>query len=361
MSPWQQALRKAFEGERLSARECLQLTECDNLPLLGTAANRVRMRHNPEPVVTYVVGRNINYTNVCWVGCRFCAFYRRPGSPEGYVLTTDEILAKIAEMVELGGTEVLLQGGLNPRLKITWFEELFRSVKSVFRNGNVTLHALSPAEICYIARISRISLEECLIRLREAGLDSVPGGGAEILTERVRREIAPLKITADEWLDCMATAHRIGLRTTATMMYGSVDTWEDRVEHLLRLRELQDTTSGFTAFIPWSFQPGGTDLGGRRTGAHEYLKTLAISRIILDNVPHFQVSWVTQGPRIAQIGLYYGADDFGSTMMEENVVSSAGCTFRLAIEEIERIIRAAGFAPQRRNTQYERLTRLSAP
>jgi cyclic dehypoxanthinyl futalosine synthase len=295
----------------------------------------------------------VNYTNVCWVRCKFCAFYRVPGSDGGYVLPLEAILQKIEEMVDVGGTEVLLQGGLNPSLKIDWFEELFRAVKRGFADKTVTLHALSPAEAIYIARISRLTLPETLDRLRAAGLDSMPGGGAEILTDRVRREISPHKDTADEWIDCMRVAHGLGIRTTATMMYGSIDTWEDRVEHLMRIRDLQDETSGFTAFIPWSFQPDGTELGGSRASAVDYLRTVAVSRLALDNVPHMQASWVTQGPRVAQIALGYGLDDFGSTMMEENVVSAAGCRFTMPIDELERQIRAAGYEPIRRDTQYE--------
>lgn len=352
-------LEKALRGERLDVRDALELTQVPDLTILASAAHRVRLRHNPDRVVTYVVGRNINYTNVCWVRCRFCAFYRTPGSAEGYVLSYEEILRKVREMVEAGGIEILLQGGLNPRLRIEWFEDLFRAIKREYGRDGVILHALSPAELLYIARISRLSLQECLQRLRAAGLDSIPGGGAEVLTDKVRQAIAPLKTTADGWLDCMRSAHRLGIPTTATMMFGSVDTWQDRIEHLLRLRELQDETGGFTAFIPWSFQPDGTDLGGQRAGAHEYLKTLAISRIVLDNIPHFQASWVTQGARVAQISLHYGADDFGSTMMEENVVSAAGCAFVLGIEEIERVIRAAGYVPCRRTTQYKRLQEVS--
>jgi len=357
MTAWAHALAKALNGERLSAGDALALSQCNDLTLLGAAAHRMRLRHNPEPVVTYIVGRNINYTNVCWVRCRFCAFYRVPGSPEGYVLSVEEVLRKVGEMVAHGGIEILLQGGLNPRLRIEWFEELFGAIKSQYGKDGVILHALSPAEILYIAHISKLPLTECLLRLRAAGLDSIPGGGAEVLTDRVRQQIAPLKTTADEWIGCMREAHRLGIRTTATLMFGSVDTWEDRIEHLLRIRALQDETHGFTAFIPWSFQPDGTDLGGPKAGSFDYLKTLAISRIVLDNVPHFQVSWVTQGPRIAQIALTYGADDFGSTMMEENVVSSAGCVFALGVEEIERLIRAAGYEPCRRTTQYTRLGR----
>lgn len=355
MSDLPPALARAASGGRITPDEALHLAARYEPGPSAWAAHRVRLRLNPDPIVTYVVGRNINYTNVCWMRCRFCAFYRPPGSPESYVLTREELTRKVREMIEAGGVEALLQGGLNPALGIDWYEDLFRALKREFGASGLILHALSPSEIIYIAKRSRLGLRECMERLRDAGLDSIPGGGAEVLTDRVRREIAPLKTPADAWLGCMREAHALGIPTTATMMYGSVDTWEDRVEHLTRIRELQDETGGFTAFIVWPFQPDGTELGGKRTGAFEYLKTLAVSRLFLDNVPHFQASWVTQGPSIAQIALSYGADDFGSTMMEENVVSAAGCTFRLGVEEIERLIEGAGYDPCRRTTRYERL------
>lgn len=346
---------KVYRGERLNWEDGQALFHHPNLPELGELANHVRRRLNPDDVVTYIVGRNVNYTNVCWVRCKFCAFYRVPGHDEGYTLSREAIFEKIRQMVELGGIEILMQGGLNPKLKIEWYEDLFRAIKAEFGAYGVILHALSPAELIYIARISRISQEEMFHRLKEAGLDSVPGGGAEILTDRVRTEIAPFKDTADEWLDCMRTAHRCGIRSTVTMMYGSVDTWEDRLEHLMRVRELQDETGGFTAFIPWSFQPDGTELEGERASAFDYLRTVTVSRLVLDNIPHMQASWVTQGPKVAQVALEFGLDDFGSTMMEENVVSSAGCAFTMPIEEIERLIKDAGYQPMRRTTQYERL------
>ena len=353
-------LGRAWSGERLGADDLLELGTFRDLTALAACADRMRQRCNPDPIVTYVIGRNVNYTNVCWVRCRFCAFYREPGNAEGYVLSRDELRSKVREMVDQGGVELLMQGGLNPALDLAWYESLFRDLKTEFGSSGLVLHALSPAEVIYIARRARLSVAETLQRLKAAGLDSMPGGGAEILTERVRQEIAPLKTGADAWLDCMRQAHRLGIPTTATMMYGSVDTWEDRGEHLLRIRDLQDETGGFTAFILWPFQPDGTELGlqvggagATRSGAYDYLRTLAISRLALDNVRHFQVSWVTQGPHIAQIALRYGADDFGSTMMEENVVSAAGCTFRLGAREIERLIKSAGYEPRRRNTRYE--------
>jgi len=346
---------RALAGQRLTPEDGARLFRHPSLTDLAALAHTVRERLNPGPAVTYILGRNVNYTNVCWVRCRFCAFYRVPGHPDGYVLPRADLLRKVEEMVRAGGIEVLLQGGLNPRLRIEWFEELFRDIKERFGGAGVILHALSPAEILYIAKISRLTTEECIRRLRDAGLDSIPGGGAEILTDRVRRAISPYKDTVAEWLDCMRTAHGLGVRSTATMMYGSVDTLDDRLEHLLRIRELQDETGGFTAFIAWSFQPDGTDLGGERASAFDYLRTVAVSRLMLDNVRHLQASWVTQGPKIAQVALRYGLDDFGSSMMEENVVSAAGCAFTMPVSEIERLIRDAGFEPRRRTTQYELL------
>lgn len=353
---------KVYAGIRLNAEEGLSLFQHSNLPELAMMANyaRERLHPNSNQIVTYVVGRNINYTNICWVRCKFCAFYRTPGHEEGYLLTKEQIFEKIQQMVDLGGIEILMQGGLNPRLKIDWYEDLLHSIKDRFGAYGVILHAFSPAELIYIAKISKLSLADMFQRLKAAGLDSVPGGGAEILTDRVRQEIAPYKDTADEWLNCMREAHKAGIRSTVTMMFGSVDTIEDRIEHLIRSRDLQDETGGFTAFIPWSFQPEGTELHGEKASAFDYLRTVAVSRLMLDNIPHIQASWVTQGPKIAQIALRYGINDFGSTMMEENVVSSAGCAFTMPIEEMERLIRAAGYEPARRTTQYEILP-LGAP
>jgi cyclic dehypoxanthinyl futalosine synthase len=346
---------KVYAGERLTWEDGRRLLHYHNLPELGMLADHVRRRLNPDSVVTYVVGRNVNYTNVCWVRCKFCAFYRIPGHNEGYLLSREQIFEKVQQMVDVGGIEILMQGGLNPKLKIDWYEDLLRSLKEKFGAYGIILHAFSPAELIYIARISKISQEEMFHRLRAAGLDSVPGGGAEILTDKVREAISPYKDTAEEWLDCMRVAHKCGIRTTVTMMYGSVDTWEDRLEHLMKTRDLQDETGGFTAFIPWSFQPDGTELEGERASAFDYLRMVAVSRLMLDNIPHMQASWVTQGPKVAQVALGYGLDDFGSTMMEENVVSSAGCAFTMPIEEMERLIRDAGYEPMRRTTQYERL------
>lgn len=348
---------KVYTGERLTFDDGVRLFNHPNLPELATLANYVKEKLHPgtNDVVTYVVGRNINYTNVCWVRCKFCAFYRVPGHEDGYVLSREQIFDKIQQMVDVGGIEILMQGGLNPRLKIEWYEDLLRAIKDRFGAYGIILHAFSPAELIYLASISKLSQAAMFARLKAAGLDSVPGGGAEILTDRVRKTISPLKDTADEWLNCMREAHNAGLRSTVTMMYGSVDTIEDRIEHLVRSRELQDETGGFTAFIPWSFQPDGTELQGERASAFDYLRTVAVSRLMLDNIPHMQASWVTQGPKIAQVALRYGLNDFGSTMMEENVVSSAGCAFTMPIEEMERLISEAGYRPMRRTTQYELL------
>ena len=348
---------KVFADERLTAEDGLRLFHHPNLPELAFLANHVRENLHPDTnrLVTYVVGRNINYTNVCWVRCKFCAFYRVPGHSEGYTLSREQIYEKIQQMVDAGGIEILMQGGLNPKLKIEWYEDLLRDIKAKFGAYGVILHAFSPAELIYIAKISQVSQPEMFRRLKAAGLDSVPGGGAEILTDRVRQTISPYKDTAAEWLDCMREAHKAGLRSTVTMMYGSVDTLEDRIEHLVKARDLQDETGGFTAFIPWSFQPDGTELEGERASAFDYLRTVAVSRVMLDNIPHLQASWVTQGPKVAQVALRYGLNDFGSTMMEENVVSSAGCAFTMPIEEMERLICEAGYQPMRRTTQYQLL------
>jgi cyclic dehypoxanthinyl futalosine synthase len=341
-------IEKVLAGERLSAADALGLWDLDLLTV-GRLADRVRRRLHPEPVVTYVVDRNVNYTNICISGCRFCAFFRPPGHPEGYVLDRDTLRRKLEETGALGGTGVLLQGGLNPELPLTYYEDLV----GIIRRSGLQVHGFSPPEIIFLAKQNGLSVAEVLQRLISAGLSSIPGGGAEILVDRVRRAISPNKCSVDEWLQVMKTAHGLGLRTTATMMFGHRETRADRVEHLLRLRDLQDQTGGFTAFIPWTFQPGGTALGGAAASALEYLKTLAISRLVLDNFPHLQVSWVTQGAKIAQVALRFGANDFGSTMIEENVVAATGVTYRLTREEIARLITDAGFFPQQRDHVYQ--------
>ena len=339
-----------YSGERLSFQDGLELYRSANLLDLSQMADWIRLKLHPEPAVTYIVSRNINYTNVCWVRCSFCAFYRPPGSEEGYVLPKEVIFGKIREMVDAGGIEILIQGGLNPKLRIDYYEDLFQSIKKKF---GIHIHGLSAAEILYIAHLSRMTVKDTIARLRAAGLDTIPGAGGEILVDEVRKQIAPLKDTTDQWLGVMRDAHSLGMRTTATMMYGSVDRIEHRIEHLMRVRDLQDETGGFTAFIPWNYQPMGTELGGTKTTGFEYLKTLALSRILLDNVENIQASWVTQGAQIAQLSLCYGANDFGSTMFEENVVKAAGATFCMSEEELKRQIRNAGYEPRRRNTYYQ--------
>ena len=345
---------KVFADQRISAEDALALFEHPNLPdLAALATHRRNLRTDPK-TVTYVVGRILNYTNVCWVRCKFCAFYRVPNHAEGYTLSETEILEKVADTVSQGGTEILFQGGLNPKLKIDWYLDIFSKIKSAF--PSVNLHALSPAELIYIAHISKLSLADCLAQLKSVGHESIPGAGGEILVDRVRKIIAPYKDTTDEWLACMRTASSLGMRSSASMMFGHVETMADRVEHLGRIRDLQDEYAPFRAFVTWSFQPEETNLPvARKASAFDYLRTVAVSRVFLDNFDHVQLSILTQGPKIAQIGLGYGADDFGSTMIEENVVSAAGNKFILNSEEFERLITDAGYTPRRRNTRYELL------
>ena len=339
-----------ISGKRLNRDEARQLWDLDLLTL-GSSADQVRRRLNPEPRVTFVIDRNINYTNICVSGCRFCAFYRPPGAAGGYVLDWDSLTAKLAELKDHGGSGVLLQGGLNPDLPLNYYLELVSFIK----NSGLTVHGFSPPEIFFLAENNGLSLSDLIRRLMGAGLSSIPGGGAEILVDRVRQQISPQKCSSSQWLEVMAAAHRLGLKTSATMMFGHLETRAERVEHLFRIRDLQDETGGFTAFIPWTYQPGGTDLKGETKGAVEYLKTLAISRLVLDNVPHLQVSWVTQGPKVAQVALKFGADDFGSTMLEENVVAATGVGFRLERQEIETLIRQAGYEPRVRDHRYHLL------
>ncbi|MGH7293550.1 MAG: cyclic dehypoxanthinyl futalosine synthase, partial [Polyangiaceae bacterium] len=311
-------------------------------------------RKHPHDVVTYIVDRNVNYTNVCTTSCRFCAFYRPLGHEEAYVLSREELGEKLQEVVDAGGVQILLQGGLHPELRIGWYEDLFRWMKREYRLG---LHALSPEEILHIAHLEDLSVRQVLERLHAAGLDSVPGGGAEILVDRVRRKIAKAKCTSEEWLGVMRTAHQMGLRSSATMMYGTVDTVRDRIWHLLKIRDLQDETGGFTAFFCWDFQhERGTRIEPGDHGTVLYLRQQAVARILLDNVDHVGASWVTQGPEVGQVALRFGADDFGSVMFEENVVSSAGTTFCMNADGMEARIRAAGFKAARRNVHYDWLT-----
>jgi cyclic dehypoxanthinyl futalosine synthase len=347
-------LERAARGERISGSEALRIAGEASLFDVGLAADAVRKRKHPSGVVTYIVDRNVNYTNVCTTSCRFCAFYRPVGHPEGYVLSREELGKKLQEVVDAGGVQILLQGGLNPDLPLTWYEDLFRWMKA---NYGLGLHALSPEEIWHIARLESVSIEKVLERLHAAGLDSVPGGGAEILVDRVRRRIAKAKCTSEMWLQVMRVAHQMGLRSSATMMYGTTDTIEDRILHLLKLRDLQDESGGFTAFFCWDFQhEQGTRIQAGETGTSLYLRMQALARIVLDNFDHVGASWVTQGPDIGEIALRFGADDFGSVMFEENVVSSAGTTYCIDAAAIEKRIRAAGFRSVRRNVRYDWLT-----
>jgi cyclic dehypoxanthinyl futalosine synthase len=341
----------AAAHERLSPDEGVALLEGGDLHVLCALAHARRMRLHPEPNVTYIVERNINYTNVCITYCRFCAFYRAPGDPEGYTLTHREIGKKIEEILERGGIQILLQGGHHPDLPIEWYESLLRFIRS---NYPVHVHGFSAPEIEHFAQVSRIPVEETIRRLRDAGLGTIPGAGGEMLVDRVRQKIAPLKTTTAAWLDVHRTAHRLGMRSTATMMFGHEETLPERIEHLERIRALQDEHGGFTAFILWTFQPDHTAMWRLpRLESHQYLRTAAVARLYLDNVRNLQASWVTQGPRVAEISLRCGVNDMGSTMFEENVVSAAGTTFAMNAEEIEKSIRAAGFTPKRRNVFYE--------
>ena len=344
--------------KRLTVKEAVELYGSDDLIGLGQSADELRQSFHPERIVTYIIDRNINYTNVCTSGCRFCAFYKQPNDKEGYLLTYDDIKEKIVETKSLDGIQILMQGGLHPTWKIDDYEKLLKNIKSDFE---IHIHAFSPPEIVHISNKSGIDINETLKRLIDAGLDSIPGGGAEILVDRVREKLSPGKCSADEWIEVMRSAHKLGLKTTATMMYGHIETRAERVEHMEKIRNLQDETGGFTAFIPWPFQPGNTDLEGDQDlngnggDGLEYLKTVAISRLFLDNIKNVQASWVTQGSKIAQMALYFGANDFGSTMLEENVVKAAGVTFRMNEKDIKNVVVDAGFVPRRRRQDYSLL------
>ena len=343
---------KVLAGERISGDEFLQLSQSNDIHQLGFLADSVRKRLHPDQLVTYVVDRNINYTDICISACKFCAFFKPPEDSSGTVLTNEELEQKIRETKELGGTQILLQGGLHPDKPLEFYEDMLRFMKGL----GIHIHGFSPPEVCHFAELSGLSVREVLKRLIAAGLDSIPGGGAEILSDRVRQTLAPRKCSADEWIGVMKEAHLLGLRTTATMMFGHIETKEERLEHLQRVRDLQDQTGGFTAFIPWPFQPDNTALAIgseiKKETAFGYLKMLALSRIFLDNVDNIQASWVTQGPKIAQLSLFFGANDFGSTMIEENVVAAAGVHFRLSEQEIQRLVSDAGFEPRQRLMDY---------
>ena len=338
-------------AQTITREKALQLlTEADLLEV-GKLADAIRERKHPHRRVTFVVDRNVNYSNICESKCRFCAFYRNDGDADAYLLDYASIFAKVQELVDNDGTQLLMQGGLHPTLTVDWFEELFRQLRR--RYPQVQIHSLSPAEVIHVAKLSGISMEDCLRRLQTAGLASVPGGGAEVLVDEVRQEISPDKIGWRQWASVMEEAHRLGMRTTATMMFGSREKLEDIVEHLFRIREIQERSGGFTAFIPWTFQPDNTVLGGEKAGGVEYLKVLALSRIVLDNIDNIQASWVTQGAATAQVALFFGANDLGGTMLEENVVAAAGVSFRMSQQEIINLARGAGFTPARRTTQYQ--------
>jgi cyclic dehypoxanthinyl futalosine synthase len=344
---------KALDGERLTPDDALELYRELSLPELGALADAVRQRKHPERVVTYIIDRNINYTNICNVYCTFCAFMREEKDDDSYVLTKEQVGAKIQELVDIGGVQILMQGGHHPKLGIEYYLDLLRYIREQFPQVNI--HGFSPPEFCHFAEVFKMPVVEVIRQFKAAGLGSIPGGGGEILVEEVRKRIAPLKCAGQQWLDVMETAHGLGLNSSATMMFGHVETIEDRIEHLRMLREAQDRTHGFTAFICWTFQPENTRLRAPLVGAHEYLRTQALARIFLDNFPNVQSSWVTQGPQIGQIALQYGANDFGSVMMEENVVSSAGTTFRINEATMQRLIRELGYEPHRRNNWYQYL------
>lgn len=353
----QTILDRTLAGERLTTDNCTALLQSHDIARIGFAADEIRKRWHADDVVTYIIDRNINYTNVCNVVCTFCAFYRRPGAPDTYVQTIDQISERIEEMIRLGGTGVLMQGGLHPDYGIEWYENLLRELHT--RYPQVQLHCFSPPEIHNIHLISNLPYEDVLARLKDAGLYSLPGGGGEILDDEVRKRVST-KCTTDEWLAVMRAAHKVGLRSTATMMFGIGDRIVHRVRHLERIRNLQDETGGFTAFIPWTFQRENTALGRRikdePTGV-DYLKMLAVSRLFLDNIENFQSSWLTQGLRLGQVALRFGANDMGSTMIEENVVSAAGAHNQADEKMLRYLIREAGFRPQQRDILYRHINR----
>ncbi|MFD0960324.1 cyclic dehypoxanthinyl futalosine synthase [Paenibacillus chungangensis] len=358
MSAIDPILDKALRGERINMDECMELLASDAIEKMGHTANQLMLRRHPDPITTFVVGRNVNYTNICDVYCRFCAFYRSPKSGEGYVLDDNTILQKIQETVDVGGTEILMQGGTNPDLPFTYYTDLLRKIKVRF--PNITMHSFSPAEIMKMKDVSDgLSLDQVVAELKAAGLDSLPGGGAEILDDRTRRKISRLKGSWTEWMDVMKSAHRHGMNTTATMVYGLGESIEERALHLLRVRDAQDEcissgydSKGFLAFISWPFQPDNTNLKLEKASPEEYLRIVAVSRIMLDNIDNFQSSWVTMGPEMGKLSLQYGCNDFGSTMIEENVVSAAGTTHKVNIDLILKLIREAGKIPAQRDTKY---------
>ena len=350
-------MEKVWEGQRMNAAETAHLYQLP-LEVLGSLANRRRELAKAEAydgrgneIITYNVDRNINYTNVCNVYCKFCAFYRTAKEEDAYVITKEELDQKIGETVALGGNQILMQGGHHPSLTLDWYLDMLSHIKKEFPQVNI--HAFSPSEFIHFQKVFDLPMEDLLRQFKEAGLGSIPGGGGEILVDRVRQRIAPLKAMSDEWLGVMDVAHRIGLNSSATMMFGHVETLEDRIEHLERVRAQQDATGGFTAFIAWTFQPENTRLKAKTVGAHEYLRMQALSRIYLDNIPNIQSSWVTQGLEVGQVALTYGANDLGSIMIEENVVSKAGTTFQMTVEDMHRLIKDLGYEPRQRNNWYQ--------
>ncbi|HZG83746.1 cyclic dehypoxanthinyl futalosine synthase [Paenibacillus sp.] len=353
-------LDKALRGERLTMEDGLALFASDEIEKMGAAADQIMKKFHPEPITTFVIGRNVNYTNICDVYCRFCAFYRAPGSEEGYVLPNETIYQKIQETIDVGGTEILMQGGTNPNLPFSYYTDLLRGIKERF--PHITMHSFSPAEIRKMADVSGLSVDEVVRELKAAGLDSLPGGGAEILDDRTRKKISRLKGSWRDWIGVMRSAQRAGMNTTATMVIGFGESMEERVLHLLRIRDAQDEciaennpSAGFLAFIVWTFQPDNTNMKAEKATPEEYLKTLAIARLMLDNIPNFQSSWVTMGPEVGKKSLSFGCNDFGSTMIEENVVSAAGTTHKVNIELILKLIREAGKIPAQRDTKYNTL------
>jgi cyclic dehypoxanthinyl futalosine synthase len=345
-------LRQAVEGNRITTSDCLTLFEQGKLLELGRAAQAISLQKHPEDFRTYNIDRNINYSNVCAAVCDFCAFYRKRNDPDAYVLDRETLYRKIEETIAAGGDQVLMQGGLHPEFRLDWYEDLLRDLKQRF--PSINLHAFSPPEIWFFHKLNKLPLRDILERLKNAGLGSLPGGGGEILVDRVRKAITKNKCLADEWLEVMRVAHQIGLRSSATMMFGHIETLAERVEHLDRLRQLQDETGGFTAFICWTFQSENTAMADVPTvGSHEYLRTQAISRIYLDNFDNVQSSWVTQGSKIGQTALFFGANDMGSLMLEENVVSQAGAVHHLTLDEIKDNIAELGYQPRQRNVHYQ--------
>ena len=335
--------------ERLTVKDGTELFKTGDLLELGERANKIRREKFGE-TITFIIDRNINYTNICKNECKFCAFFRKKNQQGAYLLTFDEILKKVRETVEAGGTQVMIQGGLHPDLPLSYYEEMLRLIKKSF---NIVIHSFTATEILYFAQREGISVLDTLKRLQAAGLDSLPGGGAEILVDEVRKKISPKKIMTDDWLNVMKTAHSIGMESTATMVIGFGETYGQRIEHMEKIRNLQDETGGFRAFITWTYQPANTALGGKKVHSVDYMKTLAITRLYLDNIKHIQGSWVTQGERIGQLTPIFGADDLGSIMLEENVVKAAGTSFEMSVQKMVDLIKGAGKIPARRNTLYE--------